>query len=287
MHTPASRLTSRRRPRAFTLIELLVVIVIISLLAAILFPVFGLVRENARRSSCQSNLKQIGLAMFQYTQDNDERFPQGSLPTNTGAGWAGILMPYARTPQLFKCPSDTYTNTNVNAGNNGPPYIASYFYNNNFAGFADYYLTTNTNVEGVPITHMQVLDPPRTVLAWECTGAKFYINSAPNGPETYSPTGNGTEESAGGLNPTPATGQLSGGPNGGHAFSGLGSIGRHLQGANYLAADGHVKWLKSDAVSAGRNWWCCSKQEKTTTTAGAEATDYAGADKHLMTMSAK
>jgi prepilin-type N-terminal cleavage/methylation domain-containing protein len=66
--TPSQRL-------GFTLIELLVVIAIIAILAAILFPVFGRARENARRSSCQSNLKQIGLGILQYNQDFDERFP--------------------------------------------------------------------------------------------------------------------------------------------------------------------------------------------------------------------
>ncbi len=53
--------------RAFTLIELLVVIAIIAILAAILFPVFARARENARRASCQSNLKQIALGIIQYT----------------------------------------------------------------------------------------------------------------------------------------------------------------------------------------------------------------------------
>jgi prepilin-type N-terminal cleavage/methylation domain-containing protein len=61
--------------KAFTLIELLVVIAIIAILAAILFPVFGRARENARRSACISNLKQIGLAATQYTQDYDGNFP--------------------------------------------------------------------------------------------------------------------------------------------------------------------------------------------------------------------
>ena len=71
-------LPDQKHRRGFTLIELLVVIAIISLLAAILFPVFSRARENARRSSCLSNLKQIGLGMMQYTQDYDERYPMGA-----------------------------------------------------------------------------------------------------------------------------------------------------------------------------------------------------------------
>src|SRR5688572_24579538 len=64
-----------RSQKGFTLIELLVVIAIIALLAAILFPVFARARENARRSSCANNLKQIGLGFAQYNQDNDGKFP--------------------------------------------------------------------------------------------------------------------------------------------------------------------------------------------------------------------
>ena len=60
---------ARRPASGFTLIELLVVIAIIAILAAILFPVFGRARENARRSSCASNIRQLGLAAMQYTQD--------------------------------------------------------------------------------------------------------------------------------------------------------------------------------------------------------------------------
>ncbi len=63
------------KKKGFTLIELLVVIAIIAILAAILFPVFARARENARRSSCQSQLKQIALGHKQYIQDYDEKFP--------------------------------------------------------------------------------------------------------------------------------------------------------------------------------------------------------------------
>ena len=66
---------TRMRERGFTLIELLVVIAIIAILAAILFPVFARARENARKSTCQSNLKQIMLGVLQYAQDYDERLP--------------------------------------------------------------------------------------------------------------------------------------------------------------------------------------------------------------------
>ena len=71
----ARRPASRRGNAAFTLIELLVVIAIIAILAAILFPVFAKAREKARAASCMSNMKQINLALLQYVQDYDEKFP--------------------------------------------------------------------------------------------------------------------------------------------------------------------------------------------------------------------
>lgn len=117
-----------RRRAAFTLIELLVVIAIIAILASILFPVFGRARENARRSSCQSNLRQIGLGFAQYTQDSDERLPlvgDGSFANNLLDTWnpyltfggppnptqfrmpQSTLTPYLKSVQIFVCPSDS------------------------------------------------------------------------------------------------------------------------------------------------------------------------------------
>ena len=113
------------RRKGFTLIELLVVIAIIAMLVAILFPVFARARESARRSSCQSNLKQIGLAMLQYTQDYDEYMPMtyhsnvfhfmesraGSRSDITEAvaqfNFLAVIVPYAKSTQIYRCPSAT------------------------------------------------------------------------------------------------------------------------------------------------------------------------------------
>ncbi len=129
--------SSPRARAAFTLIELLVVIAIISILAAMIFPSFARARESARRTSCLSNMKQLGLAFIQYTQDYDERYPKAGNYQNWKPGnghWvagqsdglasalaglaspynatnnkanieAGAIYPYVKSVQVYRCPS--------------------------------------------------------------------------------------------------------------------------------------------------------------------------------------
>ncbi len=102
-----------RRKSGFTLIELLVVIAIIAILAAILFPVFAKAREKARTASCQSNLKQIELAVLMYAQDYDDKLVgayRGPYSVNnTVDPWDsaahGFVGPYIKNTQVLVCPS--------------------------------------------------------------------------------------------------------------------------------------------------------------------------------------
>ena len=101
------------RKRGFTLIELLVVIAIIAILAAILFPVFARAREKARTTSCLSNVKQMGLAIMQYTTDYDEVYPTTNLWGPPVLGdmrdyftWDEQIGPYVKNIQVLRCASD-------------------------------------------------------------------------------------------------------------------------------------------------------------------------------------
>ena len=113
-----------RRFAGFTLIELLVVIATIAVLAAVLFPVFGSVRERARQTTCASNLRQIGIGMALYSQDSDGLYPYGADPIDKKTGqWAlepaedlevknmpylqDTLAPFLHAAALWRCPSDS------------------------------------------------------------------------------------------------------------------------------------------------------------------------------------
>src|SRR5947209_1347780 len=115
------------RKRGFTLIELLVVIAIIAILAAILFPVFARAREQSRKATCLSNLRQMGTATMMYVQDYDSKYPHWYGP------WSALIMPYLKNEPLFRCLSDGVgtagTYRNPLTGKNDPDPIRSYTMN--------------------------------------------------------------------------------------------------------------------------------------------------------------
>ena len=250
----------------FTLIELLVVIAIIALLAVILFPVFAAAREKARQASCASNLKQLGLALIEYSSDYDEcaPFDHGSSGVdNVGAGWACEVYPYVKAKGVYTCPDDTNYPTGSNVE-------FSYLMNLNIIGWAKTASPcVNANSHscdaiGGALTRMTA--PASTIYLFE--GALPTCQSDPSAGYTndcsnMALAGGGQQ----GINDMGtdfgktayiSTAQFPGRTlsTGSPASSGLDPLflsGRHSGGSNFLMCDGHVKWLKSTSVSTGQN----------------------------------
>ncbi len=160
--------TTVRASKGFTLIELLVVIAIICILAAILFPVFATAREKARATTCLSNLKQLGLACMQYTQDYDEVLPMaryGNASASTGRVinpaatnflylWMDAIYPYVKVTAAFSCPDDVSLNNGpyIYAFSGAPSIqygFGSYAVNSSFNG----YMPSTTNKTNPPYTY--------------------------------------------------------------------------------------------------------------------------------------
>ena len=252
-------LTSRTAPRtsphvfpAFTLIELLVVIAIIAILAAILFPVFARARENARRTSCTSNLKQIGLGLLQYSQDYDEKQPLDYFGINDNSGyggrykWMDAAYPYIKSEQIFDCPSDSFgtlggTNRKNSLykyhpgdGSNGGgydygSYSANVAYYNDPAASPPFGTTVSGVVKTASLAQIQA--PTTTV--WVTEAAPFYDDDYSTFQIAWT---DATQE--------PSVFRDSTG------FERLNRvIARHLDTANVLWCDGHVKSMRLDTLA--------------------------------------
>jgi prepilin-type N-terminal cleavage/methylation domain-containing protein/prepilin-type processing-associated H-X9-DG protein len=245
---------ARRAQSAFTLIELLVVIAIIAILAAILFPVFGRARENARRSSCQSNLKQIGLGLLQYVQDYDERYPSSRTNNiainsynNSEAPWQAVIQPYVKSIQLFKCPSQTST-TNLGHTSNGTTDTIP----TSYAAVGAYNVgTPTTNDWG-----------GRTLM-----GPVGYSYSNVDRPTSLSEIVSTSQTIAVAEKSATASSDPEFWPYADHFH-----FTNHLGTSNYLFADGHVKSMKPLATGSPVNMWNVSNTTDGVTTGAAGTT---------------
>jgi prepilin-type N-terminal cleavage/methylation domain-containing protein/prepilin-type processing-associated H-X9-DG protein len=265
------------RRRAFTLIELLVVIAIIAILAAILFPVFAQAREAARKTSCLSNLKQIGMGIMQYVQDYDEMFPTNSWDTppigildtdsrnplhRTAMQWPWRIQPYVKNRQIFVCPSDTnprsgwtcyqsYDGTDC-GGSWGIPTPISYAPNLHILGYggldksgcfgaapdwAVFYKPQNDAAIPSPASTYMVADYGR------CFLESWWVNNlrAANYTRVFNASAPGGGQTADNTDPWRTRLEMP-------------SIYRHQNGTNILYADGHAKWRHGRQVTSGEDW---------------------------------
>lgn len=146
--------------RGFSLIELLVAIALIAVLVAIFLPVFATVREKARQASCESNLRQTGLALTQYVQDNDEIMPVRDivLPSGFELSWRAMVLPYAKSAGVFQCPSDPSRNL-IDFDNDGahPSYEVARYDNGKGGAFRDSKVVSLSTIQ-LPATTLEAVE---------------------------------------------------------------------------------------------------------------------------------
>lgn len=235
----------RRSRSGFTLIELLVVIAIIAILAAILFPVFAKAREKARQAACTSNLKQIGLAFIQYSQDYDGLLPQAYDATN-GTLWAYKVAPYVQKAKdtnwytgvgsdFMRCPT---SGAHINTGD----MATWYSYGVNYPYVFGYNAVGNVRPSAV-------LDkvPANVFLAGDATNFNVYH------PLEWGLFSRGVDTDGDGIKDSS--------PDGAYPFQNYmdGLNPRHSDGVNFVFGDGHAKWVKKQAIlkapTTDPNWW--------------------------------
>jgi prepilin-type N-terminal cleavage/methylation domain-containing protein/prepilin-type processing-associated H-X9-DG protein len=236
MQKETAKQVMSKQHKGFTLIELLVVIAIIAILAAILFPVFARARENARKTSCLSNLKQIGLAQMQYSQDYDELIVKKSTP---GVGsWIVLLQPYTKSFQVFRCPSATDAQVfhyDYGTKDPSPAAAASYSLNNSYGADAADGIFGNPNSD----TDIQ----PINMAALESTTETIFAgDSRANGSNSNYQVA-GTSATNPNLDP----------PIVGSGSNGAQFVGRHMGGFNMVFFDGHAKWMRPHIVTTLSN----------------------------------
>ena len=221
--------------KGFTLIELLVVIAIISILAAILFPVFARARENARRASCMSNLKQIGLGLMMYVQDYDGQY----------FGWS-----YG-APTSSSCPAPSVGcsgYTSFWAPINKPPmtFTSIHWFFEPYIKNSQVFYCPSFSKKQVGYAYNQILRPGIAEAAIQTPSQMLaFVDDQFNGYNAYAP-----EASASG---SLWRANFCKTPNTSPCDVADSFYGRHLDGVNVAFVDGHAKWMRPDVLYNNHN----------------------------------
>jgi prepilin-type N-terminal cleavage/methylation domain-containing protein/prepilin-type processing-associated H-X9-DG protein len=202
--------------RAFTLIELLVVIAIIAILASLLLPALSKAKQKAWAISCVSNLKQTGLGMKMFADDNEDRYPQSgeairwnyTEPNSPSNGWMQQIYTYVQNTNVYHCPG----NAQLPLQNQSPF--------NYFNGVRAAYIAAGGQCAAV--NGRQILLPTAYVLAGDTIDTGQYFLRDDDDKDDYSQNCVG-----GAINGSPVV-----------------EWQAHNKGQNILFADGHAKWYK-------------------------------------------
>jgi len=269
-----------KKHSAFTLIELLVVIAIIAILAAILFPVFAQAKEAAKKTSCLSNTKQLGLGVMMYQGDSDDTCIPESTDTGTlrddgstyrpWAPWTRLAQPYMKNLGILLCPENK-ANSFILAANPTARseiyagYGLNYGYLSNFMG-AD--PSNSGDYLFAPISATPVNRPANTVMLAESQGENFasanhaYVWTQPIGPVVEPPDAYLSDHvffSTGWGNQADQVTQYYdypgyGGMSWKHGDTGFKVNVLPVGGANTTFEDGHSKFYKPGGLAAGTNF---------------------------------
>lgn len=291
-------LRSTRSTSGFTLIELLVVIAIIAILAAILFPVFAQAKEAAKKTGCLSNVRQIGVGMIMYVNDNDDTCPgndqwvpdpKNSSASDTRMPYDMQIMPYVKNDKIFSCPDDSVgtrsaasTRTFWDSSYQAKAIIRSYQFVGNIVtvegatSYPPYGVDQNTGLSTYPFPSTttplgrngsQVQETANTIALVEAFGPT----------QTGSDSGYvGSGQSAAFVlcdhwklagrtpNSSDASQQAPGVCHSVFHVDAVAGTTAHGKGSNYALADGHAKFMTWDAVR--KNDFSMFKLQKSTTT---------------------
>lgn len=219
--------------RGFTLIELLVVVAIIAILAALLFPAFAKARESARRTTCVSNLRQLGLGISMYAQENDSLYPLSSSPSSQvpRTRWADSIFPYVKSAEMFRCPTTP------------PNLITKAFAHDSslrYGGFGYNYQYLGNSRFPFAASDAEILVPAQTIAIVDTNGANFAVSPGLEGNYVVDPPVatsrkahpdsrtyyNGSTEATGRAMPA----------------------NRHLEMVSVTFADGHAKAMRREKL---------------------------------------